>query len=280
MITHATVQVSGDPAALEPFRARLAVLLAAEGIADAVSEHHGDALLHYDLKVAGGLPFPPFVAASQEFPPLTLTVEWVSDDGATRGSAVIREGRLVSHDVDRAAAAAATFVSVDRGGALELALRLLRAGEGEWRGYAVTADRDALFRIARDERAGRVELVATAGPAPAWRKRWVVDLEAESFEDSELSPPEPIAEGDVAELTALADAFASEWLWFASAPAEDIAVERQRYERLGYPVRAANVRAAKLAAMERRKDGSFHACLLDEADHWVKEVLEQCWANS
>ncbi|HSO07799.1 MAG TPA: hypothetical protein VLW45_11185, partial [Pelomicrobium sp.] len=188
---------------------------------------------------------------------------------------------LVSHDAEpaRAAGGGATFVSVDRGGALEIGFRLLRVGPGEWRGYVVTAARDALFRLVRDEAARRVELTATAGATPEWRLRWVVDLAAENYEEQTLAPGEPIAEGDFAELTALADEFAAEWLWFASAPAEEIAVERQRFERLGYPVREANVRSARLRTMEQRKDGGYLTSALDEADHWVKEVLEQCWAS-
>lgn len=281
MITHATVRVSGETAALEPFRARLAELLAAEGLTEAVAEHHSPGFLHYDVKVEGGLPFPPFVTASQDFPLLTLSVDWVSGDGAAQGSAVIQQGQLVSHDAEppRAAPGGATFVSVDRSGALEIGFRLLRVGPGEWRGYVATATRDALFRLVRDEPARRVELTATAGAMPEWRRRWIVDLAAESYEEQTLSPGEPIAEGDFDELTELADAFAAEWLWFASAPAEEIAVERQRFERLGYPVRDANVRSARLRAMEQRKDGGYLTSALDEADHWIKEVLEQCWAS-
>ncbi|HSO08268.1 MAG TPA: hypothetical protein VLW45_13585, partial [Pelomicrobium sp.] len=105
MITHATVRVSGETAALEPFKARLAELLAAEGLSDAVSEHHSPGFLHYDVKVEGGLPFPPFVTASQDFPLLTLSLDWVSGDGAAQGSAVIQEGQLVSHDAEPARAA-------------------------------------------------------------------------------------------------------------------------------------------------------------------------------
>ncbi|MFZ5558311.1 MAG: hypothetical protein ACOZDY_16585 [Pseudomonadota bacterium] len=282
MITHATVRVTGEPADLEPFQARLRDLLAEEDLAGEAAEHHGDDYLHYDLKVEGGVPFPPFVTASQEFPRVTLAVEWFSADGAARGSAAIQNGRLVDHAAEApgGAGAGAAFVGVDRQGALEIGIRLLRAGPNEWRGYVVSADRDALFRIRREEPRRRATLVATAGAAPEWQVRWVVDLAAESFEESALAPGEPIAEDDFRELVALADAFAGEWLWFASAPAEDIAVERQRYERLGFPVREANVRTAKLNAMTQRKDGGLLASGLPEGEHWIKEVLEQCWASN
>lgn len=282
MIVHATVRVTGEPALLAPFRERLSALLEEEPLGGPVEEHHGEDFLHYDLKLEGGIPFPPFVAASGEFPPLTLAVDWVSGDGAARGAASIQNGRVLSQEAAEAApaAGAGTFVSVDRGGRLEIALKARRVAAEEWRGYCACAERDALFRLTRDAAAGRAELSATDGEAPQWRLRWVVDLAAESFEERVLDPPEPVSEAEREELLALADAFSAEWLWFDSAPDEEVAVERQRCERLGFPARPANLRAARLASMARRKDGGHFASGLADGEHWIKEVLEQCWANN
>lgn len=282
MITHATIRVTGEPALLPPFRERLSALLAGEALGGPLEEHHGEDFLHYDLKVEGGIPFPPFVTASGEFPPLTLAVDWVSGDGAARGAASIREGRLLHQEATGSTLAAGegTFVSVDRGGRLEIALRARRVAADQWHGYAACAERDALFRISRDTAACRAELTVTDGEAPQWRLRWIVDLDGESFEESRLEPPEPLADAEREELLALADAFTSEWLWFDSAPDEEVAVERQRCERLGCTPRPANVRAARLQAMAQRKDGGRFAGGLAESEHWIKEVLEQCWANN
>jgi hypothetical protein len=280
MITHATVRVTGERSSLEPFRERLGELLAGENLAETVSEHHGGESLHYDLKVTGGVPFPPFVRASEDFPLLTLAVEWIGGEGEARGAATIQEGRLVSHEAHSGGTGAggAAFVSVDRNHALEIGFQLLRVAASEWRGYVVRADRDALFRISRDGGARRAELWATAGATPEWQIHWVVDLQNQTFEESALAPGIAIAEGDYRELLALAEAFAGEWLWFASAPAEEIAIERQRYDRLGYAVREANVRAAKLNAMAPREGGGRLAGRLDTSEQWIREVLEQCWA--
>ena len=82
MIIHTTIEVTGDGLALVAFAARLKELLAEHGVAGEVAERHTARALHYDLKVEGGIPFPPFALASGEFSDVTVAVEWF-DAGKT-----------------------------------------------------------------------------------------------------------------------------------------------------------------------------------------------------
>ena len=90
-LTHVVFRVTGEPLQLAAFDARLKLLFAEHGIADGVDEQHAADLLHYDLKVAGGIPFPPFALASADFPELAVAVEWV-DTGS--GVAAVQRLRV------------------------------------------------------------------------------------------------------------------------------------------------------------------------------------------
>jgi hypothetical protein len=169
-------------------------------------------------------------------------------------------------------------VQVGEEGRLALALTLVRVARDEWRGYAVSATRDALFRVRRSPDSGAVELYATEG-GPEWALAWRGRLPAAGLEREVLTPPVAIEDADFRELDRLARNFAAEWVWFASAGREEIAIERDRYARYGYAVAAANVRASKLHHM--RADAGAEAPLvhstLGQDDEWVRDLILATW---
>ena len=77
LLIHATLTVSGDSALLPAADARIKALLVGEIFEGGFEEHHGDDALSYDFKVRGGVPFPAFALASQEFPQLAVVAEWL-----------------------------------------------------------------------------------------------------------------------------------------------------------------------------------------------------------
>ncbi len=89
----AIVRVTGSAGRFEEFRERVRWLLVRDPDTDPYTEHLTDNVLEYRFKLARGLPFPTFVAASAEFPELRVEAEW-DKDGA-KGGAAIECGRLV-----------------------------------------------------------------------------------------------------------------------------------------------------------------------------------------
>jgi len=284
MLIHATIIVTGESDALAACAARLRRLLSSQFLKDEATEHHGRDALCYDLKLAGGIPFPLFAQASQEFPGLEFEAEWVNVAAGEKGRATLVNGRVTGQSAERVATRAGdehpVHVEVAPEGRLALALTLVRAARDEWRGYAVTATRDALLRVVRPPESDTVELFATDG-GPQWAWVWRGVLSSRSFERGELSPPIGIDERLYGELDALARNFAADWVWFSTAAHEEIAIERARYARYGYPVSAANLRTTKLHRM--RADAAaatrlVHSTLAtDEA--WVKDLILATWAE-
>ena len=113
-LTHAVFRVSGEPAALAAYDARLKLLFAEHGIGDEVDEQHAAGSLHYDLKVAGGIPFPPFALASADFPELAVEVEWVDMVSGVRGAATIARGALTAQKTENVETAGAGYQVVIR----------------------------------------------------------------------------------------------------------------------------------------------------------------------
>ncbi|HKA38387.1 MAG TPA: hypothetical protein VKD25_01350 [Burkholderiales bacterium] len=280
MIIHATVTVTGDKPMLGACEARLRRLLSAQFLKNEVTEHHGAQALCYDLKVEGGIPFPVFAQASQEFPDLEFAAEWVNVAAGEKGAATIVNGRVSRQTQDRIAARSGgehpLYVEVTANGRLVLALTLLRVAQGEWRGYALASGRDALVRALRGPRPGDVELYATEG-GPEWARVWrgkPPALEA-------LTPPVAIDDAVFRELDQVARGFVADWIWFASAPQHEIAIERDRYARSGFEVGTANVRSARLHRL--RADAGegqplMHSTLGAE-DLWVKDFILATWAR-
>jgi hypothetical protein len=283
MLIHATITISGDRAMRIACEATLRRLLSGQFIRNEVTEHHGDEALCYDLKVEGGIPFPVFAQASQEFPTLTFDARWVNVAQGEKGGATIVNGRVTARETERIAVHTGdehpVHVEVAPDGRLRLALTLFRATQDEWRGYALTATRDALVRVVRRS-SGEVELDATDGAAE-WALSWRGEKEGATPARAKDARPGTIDKATFSELDAIARRFAQVWIWFEGGPKEDAAVEADRYERYGYPVSPANVRSARLHRM--RADAAEGAALvhstLGPEDEWVKDLLLETWAK-
>lgn len=285
-LIHATITVSGDDSLLEACNARIRLLLADQQIDGEVNEHHGAGALCYDLKVKEGIPFPAFVQASQEFPTLKIAAEWVDVDAGERGAATIVDGKLAAHHVDQITTAAGSsrpvHVSIAGDGRLELALTFFRSNRGEWLGYALTADRDALLRVVRAPQSDIVELFATEGGAE-WSLRWQGSVGQQAFNSGVVDPPLPVEKTLYSELEQMAEEFVAEWMWFASGSREEIVIEKEYYERAGHAIHAANVKASRLHKMRReaqedRNADGLRFCTLAPDDNWIVDVVSCAWA--
>lgn len=284
LLIHATITITGDAPQLGACEARLRRLLSSQFLKDEVTEHHGPEALCYDLKVEGGIPFPVFAQASQEYPGLEFSAEWVNVAAGEKGKASIVNGRVTGQEIERVATRAGddypAHVEVMTTGRLTLALTLFRVSREEWRGYALTATRDALLRVLRPPESDAVELFTTEG-AQEWARVWRGALSSGVFIRDELRPPIGIDEAVFRELDGLARGFVADWIWFAHDRAEDIAVEMERFRLYGYEPSAANVRSLKLHRM-RAETGQgkplIHSTLGND-DLWVRELVLATWAR-
>jgi len=225
-LTHVVFKVRGEPDEVAAFDARLKLLFAEHGFAGECEEQHAAGALHYDLKVRGGIPFPPFALASNEFPDLTVVAEWIDAGSGVRGTATIARGTLTEQKVENLAASGAghaVAIRIAAGGYLNLALAVIRSGRDECRGYMLTGREDALFRITRDLATGAIELLATQGAAE-WGRAWRVPRGG-AVEYRDIDPAQPLADGDFRELEKVAQEFVAQWIWFGNGPREEIAVE-------------------------------------------------------
>jgi hypothetical protein len=272
----ATITVAGDEALLAAYRKRVNALLEVE-LAEPYRELHAPGRLDYRVR-AEGVPYPPFVTASEEFPDLVVEVRWEHPDGAASGSATIQAGRLTRQATAAAAeASAASELRVDADGTLVIAVACRRRGEGEWIGYALTASQHALFRV---ERRGELEILeATDGVEPEWAERWAIEGGRARY--AELDPREPVERRLLAELDRLANEFADEWIWFAEGAPEETAVERRRYERYALKVGAANVRAEKLKTVLRETaTGGFELAIADPGAAAIAALVARHWLQT
>jgi len=269
----ATVTVKGDPDLLREYRAHVNGLLDEEGC-DSYRELHSAGRLEYEFRLRGGIPFPPFVSASQAFPDLTVEVQWSDAASGRSGRAIIRNGALAEQAVQSHAPGGAAMQDVRAGadGALRIALACARWRES-WHGYVIASDQHAFFRLAGT--AGSCELSASDGIEPEWAERWTVSSGDAAY--VELAPREPIAEEEMRELDRLAQEFSREWIWFEESEPAETAVERARFEAYGYPVRAANLRSEKLRKVLRPENGGLALGSFGEDARWIPELLRRCW---
>jgi hypothetical protein len=138
---HASIVIEGDDSdLLAACRARVSALLA-EDFDEEMRELHGDGRLEYELRVSGGIPFPVFVTASQEFPDLTVQVQWAEPTQGRSGRAIIRNGTLREQASQSGTAADPMLQHVRAApdGRLVLALAC-RSWRGAWHGYAIASD--------------------------------------------------------------------------------------------------------------------------------------------
>jgi hypothetical protein len=269
----ATVTVAGDPALLREYRAEVNRLLDEEG-GDSYRELHSAGRLEYEFKLRGGIPFPPFVSASQAFPDLTVEVHWSDAALGKSGRAIIKNGALAEQALQSHAPGGAAMqdVRADADGGLRLALACARWREA-WHGYVIASDQHAFFRIAGT--AESCELSASDGIEIEWAERWKVSAGVAAY--SELAPREPIAEDQLRELDRLAQEFSREWIWFEESEPAETAVERTRFAAYGYPVRAANLRSEKLRKVLRPEDGGLAFGSFGEDVRWIPELLRRSW---
>ena len=94
----ATIRVTGV-GRLEDFRERLRQLMVRDIDAEDYTEHHGDGALEYRFEPKAGVPFPPFIEASGDYPELTVEAEWRHDK--VRGRVVIQAGKLVDRVIEK-----------------------------------------------------------------------------------------------------------------------------------------------------------------------------------
>jgi hypothetical protein len=206
----AVVRVTGA-GRLADFRERLRWLLVRDPDAEDYTEHHDGAALEYRFAPTRGIPFPAFAQASVDFPELRVEAEW--DRDGVRGRAVIENGRVV--DEERGAPLTeGVYVATGEAGRLELALVCERR-EGDWLGYAATAERHTYFRY----RDGSLALIAPDDADGA--------LEDVAFR------------------------LVEEWIWYDE---EEAPAERARYANYGYPVRGANLKSEKLSLLRSRSE--------------------------
>lgn len=283
LLIHATVTITGEKDALGACEARLRRLLSSQFLKDEVTEHHGGEALCYDLKIEGGIPFPVFAQASQEFPGLEFVAEWVNVAAGEKGRATLVNGHVTEQKNERVATLAGdehpVYIEVAPEGKLVLALTLIRTARDEWRGYVLTATRDALMRLERRPESDVIELYATEG-GTEWTHRWRGSLAAGQFEHDALSPPVAIGGAVYRELEQLARRFAADWVWFATGGHEETAVERERFARYGYAVSAANIRTPKLHRMraEALEAAPLVYSTLGDDERWAKDVVLATWA--
>ena len=269
----ATIKVSGDPRLLREYRGEVNRLLDEEG-GDTYRELHTAERLEYEFRLRGGIPFPPFVSASEAFPDLTVEVEWREAALGRSGRAVIRNGVLAEQAAKSHApeGAASSEVHAGADGELRLAVSCGR-WRGFWHGYVIDAGEHAFFRIAGS--AGDCELSASDGIDAEWAERWKVSGNDATY--AELAPREPIMEDELRELDRLAQEFSREWIWFEESPPEETAVERARFAAYGYPVRAANLRSEKLRNVLRPENGGLGFRSFGEDARWIPELLWRRW---
>jgi hypothetical protein len=283
-LTHAVFKVTGEASQLAAFDARLKLLFAEHGIGDEVEEQHAAGGLHYDFKVAGGIPFAPFALASGDFPGLVVQAEWVDLVSGVRGSASIARGALTGQQIENVAVAGADYqvaIRANADGYLALGIAVVRTGRDECRGYVLTGEQDALFRATRDSAAGVIELVTTDGSAE-WSRAWRIQAGG-AAQYRAIEPAQPIPATDFRALEALARNFVAQWIWFGNGPREEIAIEAERYARLGYAVSDANLRSAALHRIKGGADdgaGGIRYSTLEPASGWAEDAIARTWPNS
>jgi hypothetical protein len=272
----ATITVSGDPALLREYRGQVNRLLDEEGDAS-YRELHTPERLEYEFKLHGGIPFPPFVSASQAFPDLTVEVEWREAALGRSGRAIIRNGVLAEQAAQSHAPGGPVSNDVRAGadGELKLAVSCARWRES-WHGYVIAADQHALFRLTGSE--DSCELWASDGIDPEWAERWSVTSGEAVY--AELAHREPIAGDELRELDRLTQEFSREWVWFAESPPEETAVERQRFAAYAVPVRAANLRSEKLRKVLRPENGGLAFVSFADDARWIPELLRRSWLRA
>lgn len=270
------IEVSGPAELLRPFRTRANALLD-EQFEDRYAEHHTGDKLEYRLIARQGIPFPPFVVASEECPELVVSVSWQDHDGPQRGAARISAGKVIDYTDDAptgAGDAMRVHIEAAADGAIGLAVALRPRAPSEWIGYVVDAHGQAYFRAALDD-AG-VDLRLTEDVATSWAKRYPSGCAANA---PALACHEPIEAGLLQALDDLSRAFVDEWIWFDAEPEIDTALERHRFTLYGLRTYPANLRSGRMRRTMSQFDEGYRYSTLDDTGDRVVAALTQRWKD-
>ena len=284
LLIHATLQVNGDAELLAAFRQQLNAALSEDYPDAAYTEMHRPEALHYDLRTAIGIPFPALIAASQEFPDLTLRVRWVNPEVGARGAADIKAGRIESQSADpldkSSTGRQAGYVAVRADGTLRVAFALFSVRNDGCVGYVITADKDALFAI---HKAGdKVTLLLAEGEQPEWNAGWDYDLASGERRPLDAATSVPIGESDYRKWREYAEAFMADWFWLEADALDATVVERQRAVEHNLPIRPANLRYEKLKSLRNRAASAsepYEVDHLGDGQRYVLGILTACFAD-
>jgi hypothetical protein len=271
---HATIVIEGDPDVLEECRRRVNQGLA-EDCDEEFRELHTKGRLEYEFRVSEGIPFPPFVAASQAFPGLAVRVEWTEQAQGRSGRALIRNGKVEEQSVHAAAGGGALMqeASARPDGRLLIALAC-RSWRGAWHGYVIAAEQHGFFRVEGGE--DGFSALASEGVEAEWAERWTRANDGTQYE--RIAPREPIPAEELRELDAIVREFVREWIWFDGSPPEETAVERSRYEAYGVPVSGANLRSEKLRkVLQPDAAGGSSFSSFGEGARWIPRLMRAFW---
>jgi len=266
--------VTGADALLPAYRERVNELLD-EDYAGTYRELHTADHLEYEVRGRGGIPFPPFVKASEEFPELEIAVRWENPAIGERGAADIQGGRLKEQATSETPLQGDFEIDIRaRGdGTIVLAVACRERSDGEWIGYALTASQHGFFRVHSE--IGAVALSASDGVAAEWAEQWRIAGDDSAYR--ELEPREPIDARLLDDLDRLAADFASGWIWFSAAGPDETAIERHRYELYGLNVNDANVRAERLRRMMQPEQGGYTYSSVGEEGARVVALIARHW---
>jgi hypothetical protein len=197
---------------------------------------------------------------------------------SVQGAATIARGTLTEQKVENVAAtgaASGVAIRVNADGYLALALVAVRSGRDQCRGYVLTGREDALFLISRDPASGCIDLATTEGAAE-WSRAWRMAPDG-APDYRAIEPARAIAQADFRQLEKLAQDFVAQWIWFSNGPREEIAIEAERYERLGYAINDANLRSAALHRIASGAGGATRYTTLPPDFAWIEEAIARCW---
>ena len=278
MSLRVTVLVPGPADRIGLCRQRINLLLDAER-SERYRERHTADRLDYGITTRSGIPFPPFVNASAEFPDLVFTFTWEGLNGESSGRAVIANGCLLDQDamgrapLSPGGATDAVHIDAELNGTIRIAAALRVTNAGPTLGYAATAEQHAYFCY--QHAVDAVELMMTVDIADAWSRAW--EQRAAAWSSMPMPVPNAIHATSLAMLDDIANGFAKEWLWFAAEPIVDTALERHRFTLYNLTVRPANLRSAKLRTLPTDPPHGITYTTVGPSQTAVIDALVRCW---
>ena len=292
MKTHATLTMDGPRQLLRAFRRRLREALKDEAPEVRLTEQQQEGQVQFKLAAPAGIPFPPLVAVSTEYPECIARVRW-TQDGA-QGETTIQNGQVKQASRDVAAASGqpqllrlrlqdgvAAGLTIPTKLALGLVIDLTPEGIA---GFCATSDAETYFKIRGD--ASDAALLTIRGEAMEWDESWLHRASV----PQPLSPVQSLSSTERRTLDALAAQFRAEWLWYAHAPIEDTAIERQRYAETGRPIHAINLKSRRFAELTDLTTSNLSTASLPDStgplfstlassQDWIATLLARTWAH-